>query len=140
MKATCTEGRPHRELEISASAEEWLSFADLLDATAGAIKFSAGRADSPREIPLRSLEVRTEDRSRLLIAVDAAAVNASVSGRPEHLERFARLVRSFAQKSRRGQADPIENRGPDHFIDPESVLTVFHMGGADTPRKGDVGG
>ena len=139
MQATCTEGE-RRELEISANAEEWLAFADLLDTTSGAIKFPGRAAESPHEFPIRNLLIRSEERAQLLISVDPAAIDATIAGRPEHLERFARVVRSFAQKSRRGQADPIENRGPDHFIDPESVLTVFHMSGEDAPRQGEVGG
>ncbi|KAF0243089.1 MAG: hypothetical protein FD180_3571 [Planctomycetota bacterium] len=139
MQATCTEG-PRRELEISASAEEWLAFADQLDAASRTIKFPSRPAKSPREFPIRSLLIRTEDRPQLLISVDPAAIDASIAGRREHLEQFARMVRLFAQKSRRGQADPIENRGAGHFIDPASVLTLFHLGGEDAPRHGDVGG
>ncbi|MEK7465902.1 MAG: hypothetical protein AAB074_00685 [Planctomycetota bacterium] len=139
MQATCTEGK-QRELEISASAEEWLAFADLLDTASGAVRFAGRPAKSPREFPLRAILIRSEDRPKLLISIDPAAIDASIAGRPEHLEHFARVVRLFAQKSRRGQADPIENRGPDHFIDPESVLTLFHLGGEDAPRMGDVGG
>ncbi len=137
MRATLTEGSA-RELELSASTGEWLSFAEVLEAGGGQVKCSSQRPDSPLEIRLTRLVVRPEDRTKLLIG--AGSTEAVVSGSPEILGQFGRLVREFANKSRRGQIDPIVNRGPEHFIDPASIPTLFHLGGEAAHRDGDVGG
>jgi hypothetical protein len=137
VRATLTEGAS-RELELSASTGEWLSFADVLEAGEGAIECSALGPVSAHETRLKRLVVRPEDRAKLLL--DANPTGAVVSGSPEILAQFGRLVREFANKSRRGQIDAIGNRGPEHFIDRASIPTLFHMGGEAAHRDGDVGG
>lgn len=137
MRATLTEGTA-RELELSASTGEWLSFADVLESGTGAVACAAPGPVSAHETRLKRLVVRPDDRAKLLLGANSS--EAVVSGSPELLARFGRLVREFANKSRRGQIDAIGNRGPEHFIDAASIPTLFHMGGEAANRDGDVGG
>ncbi|MCC6740468.1 MAG: hypothetical protein IT452_15595 [Planctomycetia bacterium] len=139
MRATLT-ALAVPELELSASAGEWLSLADVLDAGAGRVVCETGEPVSPGESRLRALAVRPAAGPQVRIGADSRAGEAFVEGTPAGLAQMARLVREFAAKSRRGQADPIENRGPDHFIHPASILTILHLGGEAAARKGDVGG
>lgn len=139
MRATLTASAVP-ELELSASAGEWLSLADVLDAGAGVVPCEPGGPVSPAESRLAALVVRPAAGAQVRIGADARAREAFIEGAGDGLARMARLVREFAAKSRRGQADPIENRGPDHFIHPASILTVLHLGGEAAPRRGDVGG
>lgn len=137
MRATLTEGAV-RELELSASTGEWLAFADTLESGAGAVDCATQGAAARGEVRLKRIALRPETRAKLLIG--ATPAEATLSGTPALLAQFARLVREFANKSRRGQVDPVENRGPDHFIDPASILTLLHLGGEAAHRNGDVGG
>lgn len=139
MRATLTAAAV-AELELSASAGEWLSLADVLDAGAGLVPCEPGGPEQRNETRLRALVVRPAGGPQVRIGADAAAGEAFFEGTRDGLGRMARLVREFAAKSRRGQADPIENRGPDHFIHPGSILTVLHLGGEAASRRGDVGG
>ena len=137
MRATLTEGAVC-ELELSASTGEWLAFAEALESGAGEVECGTQEAAARGEVRLGRIAIRPGPRAKLLIG--ATPAEATVSGTPALLARFARLIREFASKSRRGQTDPVANRGPEHFIDPASILTLLHLGGEAAHRNGDVGG
>lgn len=127
------------ELEISGSAPEWDSFADLFPLHDAALTCRRG-TEEPGTVPIHRVILRPVPRETLLVTVDPAKSEAVIAASPENLERFGRTVRNFGAKSRRGQTAAIESLGPEHYIDRDSVMVVFHLGGDAAGREGDVGG
>lgn len=126
MTATFADG----ELEIAGSAAEWEALAALLESHGAALACERGG--------LRWIAVRAEERAALRISVEGD--DAVFAGSPAHLERFGRTAREFGAKSRLGQTAVIESLGPEHYIDPASVLTIFRLSGEAAGRKDDLGG
>ena len=121
------------ELELAGNADEWVALAELLDEGGCEVPCVAGQD------ALKRVHIVREDRPLLFVSVSADGCEGTITASPEGIERLARSLRVFASKSRGGQDAHIENMGPDHYVDPGSLLLTLRMTTA-APHRGDVGG